>query len=51
MKNEQKIISEIISSSKNDLNYVIILLFESSVSLGMAETNLKKITKRIINFL
>lgn len=47
LNNEQKVVSEMISIQQGNLDYVIILLFGSSVSLGTVEQSLKKITTRI----
>ena len=47
LNNEHKVFSEMISVQNETLDCIIILLFGSSISLGTAEQNLKKITTRI----
>lgn len=51
LNNEQKVFSEMISIQNDTMDCIIILLFGSSISLGIAVQNLKKITTRIKNAL
>lgn len=47
LENGQKVFSKIIKVDREDIDFLIVLLFESSVPLGMAEINLIKIGKLI----
>ncbi|MHA1689280.1 MAG: hypothetical protein ACTSUN_08095 [Promethearchaeota archaeon] len=49
LENGQKVFSKIIHVDKEDIDFLIVLLFETSVPLGMAELNLIKVGKLIKN--
>ncbi len=49
LENGQKVFSKLVKIPWKRDNFLIVLLFENSVPLGMAEMNLNKITKAVIN--
>ncbi|MHA1292359.1 MAG: hypothetical protein ACTSQJ_06790, partial [Promethearchaeota archaeon] len=51
LENGQKLFSKIIEHKRSQLNFFIVIFFEKSVPLGMAEVHLIKISKQLIKLL
>ena len=51
LENGQKVFSKSITVGKGQLIFSLVLLFESNVSLGMAEVQLHKLTKQVKSLL
>ncbi len=47
LENGRKVFSKQMTQTKGNINFLIVLLFESSVPLGMAELSLNRITKEL----
>ncbi|MBY8981405.1 MAG: hypothetical protein KGD57_00520, partial [Candidatus Lokiarchaeota archaeon] len=51
LENGQKVFSKLVKIPWKRDNFLIVLLFENSVPLGMAEMNLNKVSKTIISLI
>lgn len=51
LRNQQKVFSRIVQISWKSENFLIVLLFDKSVPLGMCQINLDKVSKKIRNLI